>query len=131
MPIAKTLFIPRVSSAPVRITSHPPLGAHPRLTVLYAECRFTCHKRCARDIYIRCLANPQYREWEEMTTELAKGSHPHALQEVSVRAPCFCAHCGHIIPIAGPADENFKCHGTPPELADGAEMLIRGRGVEA
>lgn len=63
-----------------------------------------------------------------MTTELTKGSHPHALQEVSVRAPCFCAHCGHIIPIAGPADENFKCHGTPPELVDGAEMLIRGAG---
>jgi hypothetical protein len=73
------------------------------------KCRLTCHKDCAGQVYVRCIVDPKFREYEDLTTALMKQAKPHYLERVSVKTPCFCAHCGHLIPITATATESFRC----------------------
>ncbi|PJF19337.1 Protein kinase C [Paramicrosporidium saccamoebae] len=78
--------------------------------LIYTSSSSFC-QNCAKAAYVRCIADPNFQEWEEVTTALREAGREHSLVNVSVKTPCFCAHCGHLIPIMAHIDECYECSG--------------------
>jgi hypothetical protein len=58
-----------------------------------------------------------------MSTALMKKGREHRLENVSVKTPCFCSHCGHLIPILADMGECLQCTGKEGDV----ERIYTGR----
>lgn len=82
------------------------------ITMAFVGCRFASHKSCIADVFIRCIAHPNFERWEIMTKSLMNHAHPHHFKTWSLKTPSFCDHCGKIIPVGTSSTDCLKCHGS-------------------
>jgi len=62
--------------------------------VVFEECNFACHQKCAEKVFIRCIAANNVEDPDE-----AKLNHriPHRFETFKNLSPTWCSHCGHML----------------------------------
>lgn len=60
----------------------------------YADCKFTCHQKCAEKVFIKCISSRNVEDPDE-----AKFAHriPHRFETFTNLSPTWCSHCGHML----------------------------------
>ena len=72
------------------------------------DCKYTCHKKCYRDVVTKCNSKANY----ETDPEEEKLNHriPHRFENFSNMGANWCCHCGYLLPLGRKATK--KCNGT-------------------